>query len=116
MITLYISNFRQNEKNTIYGRKVEICSVNDLKSAVSNDYVCAKYKKNKRGNDNFIESDCLPFDIDNDHTEDEKKWIKPSDVARRFPDVELKRNGLNQVMSLGDFLMSSSLFIIQEIT
>ena len=88
MITLYISNFRQNEKNTIYGRKVEICSVNDLKSAVSNDYVCAKYKNNKRGNDNFIESDCLPFDIDNDHTEDEKKWIKPSDVARRFPDVE----------------------------
>lgn len=88
MITLYISNFTQNEKNTIYGRKVEICSVNDLKSAVSNDYVCAKYKNNKRGNDNFIESDCLPFDIDNDHTEDEKKWIKPSDVARRFPDVE----------------------------
>ena len=88
MITLYISNFRQNEKNTIYGRKVEICSVNDLKSAVSNDYVCAKYKNNKRGNDNFIASDCLPFDIDNDHTEDEKKWIKPSDVARRFPDVE----------------------------
>ena len=88
MITLYISNFIQNEKNTIYGRKVEICSVNDLKSAVSNDYVCAKYKNNKRGNDNFIESDCLPFDIDNDHTEDEKKWIKPSDVARRFPDVE----------------------------
>ena len=81
MITLYISNFRQNEKNTIYGRKVEICSVNDLKSAVSNDYVCAKYKNNKRENDNFIASDCLPFDIDNDHTEDEKKWIKPSDVA-----------------------------------
>ena len=86
MITLYISNFRQNEKNTIYGRKVEICSVNDLKTAVSNDYVCAKYKtndyvcakykNNKRGNDNFIESDCLPFDIDNDHIEDEKKWIK----------------------------------------
>ena len=88
MITLYISNFRQNEKNTIYGRKVEICSINNLKTAVSNDYVCAKYKNNKRGNDNFIESDCLPFDIDNDHTEDEKKWIKPSDVARRFPDVE----------------------------
>ena len=88
MITLYISNCRQNEKNTIYSKKVEICGVFDLKTAVSNDYVCARYKGNKRGNDNFIESDCLPFDIDNDHTEDESKWIKPSDIASKFPDVE----------------------------
>lgn len=88
MITLYISNCRQNEKNTIYPKKVEIGSVFDLKTAVSNDYVCARYKGSKRGNDNFIESDCLPFDIDNDHTEDEGKWIKPSDIAARFPDVE----------------------------
>ena len=29
---------------------------------------------------------------------------------------KMKRNGLNQVMSLGDFLMSSSLFIIRETT
>ena len=28
----------------------------------------------------------------------------------------LVQNGLNQMMSLGDFLMSSSLFIIQETT
>ena len=88
MITLYISNCRQNEKNTIYPKKVEIGSVFDLKTAVSNDYVCARYKGSKRGNDNFVESDCLPFDIDNDHTEDEGKWIKPSDIAAKFPDVE----------------------------
>lgn len=88
MITLYISNCRQNEKNTIYPRKVEIGSVFDLKTAVSNDYVCARYKGSKRGNDNFVESDCLPFDIDNDHTEDEGKWIRPSDIASKFPDVE----------------------------
>lgn len=88
MITLYISNCRQNEKNTIYPKKVEIGSVFDLKTAVSNDYVCARYKGSKRGNDNFVESDCLPFDIDNDRTEDEDKWIKPSDIAAKFPDVE----------------------------
>ena len=88
MITLYISNCRQNEKNTIYPKKVEIGSVFDLKTAVCNDYVCARYKGSKRGNDNFVESDCLPFDIDNDHTEDEGKWIKPSDIAAKFPDVE----------------------------
>lgn len=88
MITLYISNCRQNEKNTIYPKKVEIGSVFDLKTAVSNDYVCARYKGSKRGNDNFVESDCLPFDIDNDHTEDEGKWIKSSDIAAKFPDVE----------------------------
>ena len=88
MITLYISNCRQNEKNTIYPKKVEIGSVFDLKTAVSNDYVCARYKGSKRGNDNFVESDCLPFDIDNDHTEDEGKWIRPSDIASKFTDVE----------------------------
>lgn len=88
MITLYITNKREVSSNTIYSKKVEICSVSDLKNAVSHDYVCAKYKNNKRSNDNFLESNCVPFDIDNDHTEDESKWIKPSDVASKFPDVE----------------------------
>lgn len=88
MITLYISNFTQNEKNTIYPKKVEISDVGDLREAVGKDYVCAKYKNNRRGNDNFMESDCVPFDIDNDHTDDEGKWIAPKDVADAFPDVE----------------------------
>ena len=86
---------------------------------IKEETVCAKYKNNKRGNDNFIESDCLPFDIDNDHAEDEKKWIKPSDVARRFPDVEFfvhySRNNMKEktiILDLKTSFISSFLMLM----
>lgn len=88
MMTLYISNCLQNEANVSYPRKAAIECADDLRKAVCHDYVCAEYRGGKRSNGNFLSSDCLPFDIDNDHTEDESKWIRPADVERAFPGVE----------------------------
>lgn len=58
-----------------------------LIKAVAHDYVCAEYKGSYRSNDNFIGSNCLPVDCDNDHSEDPEQWVYPSDVATAFPGV-----------------------------
>ena len=44
------------------------------RSAVSHDYVCAEYRDGYRSNDNFLGSDCLPVDCDNDHSDDPESW------------------------------------------
>jgi len=61
--------------------------VRDLKSAALYDQVFAEYKNCHRSIDDFIRSDCLPFDCDNDHSEDKADWKTPDDVAQAFPDT-----------------------------
>ena len=58
-----------------------------LQAAVCHDYVCAEYRNNYRNGENFIGSDCLPVDCDNDHSEDPADWITPEDVTAAFPGV-----------------------------
>ena len=55
--------------NCIYPNKVVVDNAADMKSAVAVDHVCAIYTGNRRGNSNFIESDVIPMDIDNDHSD-----------------------------------------------
>lgn len=49
--------------------------------------MCAEYKNNYRNSDNFIGSDCLPVDCDNDHSENPNDWVTPDDVMQAFPGV-----------------------------
>lgn len=58
-----------------------------LKAAACHDYVCAEYQNSYRNGDNFIGSDCLPVDCDNDHSENPEDWITPEDVLQQFPGV-----------------------------
>ena len=51
------------------------------------DYVCAEYKENYRNNSNFLGSNCLPVDCDNDHSEDPRDWVRVDDVIDAFPNV-----------------------------
>ena len=69
------------------GRLFHITDKVSLAQAVSHDYVCAEYKGSYRNNDNFISSNCLPVDCDNDHSEDPEEWKYPSDIADAFPGV-----------------------------
>lgn len=73
--------------NCSYPHTDEITDADSLIAAVKRDYVCAEYKNSYRSNDNFIGSDCLPVDCDNDHTENPEDWIYPSDVAQRKTDM-----------------------------
>lgn len=85
--TLYRSNCLEVPENCTYPHKVEVTGKDSLIEAVKHDYVCAEYQGNYRSNDNFIGSDCLPVDCDNDHSDDPEEWVYPSDVANAFPGV-----------------------------
>lgn len=85
--TLYHSDSREMPGNCTYAHRVEVTGRDALVQAVSHDYVCAEYRDGYRSNDNFLGSDCLPVDCDNDHSDDPEAWVYPSDVANAFPGV-----------------------------
>ena len=85
--TLYHSDSREMPGNCTYAHRVEVTDKDALVQAVPHDYVCAEYKDGYRSNDNFLGSDCLPVDCDNDHSDDPESWVYPSDVANAFPGV-----------------------------
>lgn len=86
--TLFTSNTVANFTNTLYPNKVIVDDEDSLKQAVQYDHVCAEYKNNQRSNDNFLWSDCIPMDCDNDHSDEDSKWVTPLEVALTFPDVK----------------------------
>ena len=63
MFSIYLSNVLEKEYNTSYKRKFEVTNLDDLKQAVSYDYVSIRFKDYQRSNDNFLESDCIIMDI-----------------------------------------------------
>ena len=73
--------------NCNYPHEVMVKDIESAKVAFSHDYVCAKYQNNYRSIKNFLSSNLLPFDIDNDDTDDESKWITPKDVSLFFDGV-----------------------------
>lgn len=87
IFTLYHSDSREMPGNCTYAHRVEVTGKDALVQAVSHDYVCAEYRDGYRSNDNFLGSDCLPVDCDNDHSDDPESWVYPSDVANAFPGV-----------------------------
>lgn len=87
LFTLFTSTCRGSEKNCFYNNKVNIDSPEKLNTAVENDHVCATYKNCYRGIGNFIKSDVIPMDIDNDHTDDPALYVTPEKLDELFPDV-----------------------------
>lgn len=87
--TLYTANCCGDSSNCIYPNKTHITDSASFVAAIKQDHVCAAYKNNYRSNDNFLETDVLPMDCDNDHSDDPKDWIYPLDVVMAFPDVSL---------------------------
>ncbi|MEG1771692.1 MAG: phage/plasmid primase, P4 family [Clostridia bacterium] len=87
MITLYRADCIGNRGNCLYQDKHCVTDETALIEAVRRDYVCARYRDSYRSNKNFLGSDCLPVDCDNDHSEDASDWITPTDILAAFPDV-----------------------------
>lgn len=85
--TLYRADCVGNRGNCLYPNKIEIIDEASLKDAVKCDYVCAEYKNSYRSGANFMGSDCLPVDCDNDHSENPSDWVNPCDVTTAFPNV-----------------------------
>ena len=87
MFTLYSADIIGNPGNCSYPNKIEVTDIASLQAAVAHDYVCAEYRNNYRNGDNFIGSNCLPVDCDNDHSENPADWVSPADLAQAFPGV-----------------------------
>lgn len=87
MFTIYSAKVIGVPNNCLYPDKHTVNDADELKAAVCHDYVCAAYKGDYRNNDNFIGSDCLPVDCDNDHSESPEDWVTPEDVKHAFPGV-----------------------------
>ena len=86
-ITIYTANRRGDKFNTFYPEKRIISSAEDLTEAAQYDQVFAEYKDCHRAVTNFICSDCLPVDCDNDHSDLESDWKTAADVEAAFPGV-----------------------------
>lgn len=76
-----------NSSNCMYPNSVMVSDRDSFIQAISFDHVAGTFKGNYRSKDNFISSDCIPMDCDNDHSDDEKDWVTPFDVALAFPRV-----------------------------
>lgn len=88
MFTLYHADCIGQAGNCLYPHKVEVTDTDSLERAVSRDYVCAEYEGFYRSNDNFLGSNCLSVECDNDHSDNPADWKTPDDIADAFPGVE----------------------------
>lgn len=82
--TLYTAKVSQRKDNCYYPNKVEIADKITLVDAVKLDNVSAEYKDNYRSRENFIGSDNIVMDCDNDHSDDPSKWVDENKIEELF--------------------------------
>lgn len=87
-VTIFAANCIGQAANCSYPNKVTVVTPEQLREAVKADHVCAEYKGNYRGIGNFIRSDVIVMDIDNDHSEEPAEWITAEKLEGIFPDME----------------------------
>lgn len=87
-VTIFTANCIGQAANCSYPNKVTVVTPEQLREAVKADHVCAEYKGNYRGIGNFIRSDVIVMDIDNDHSEEPTEWITDEKLEEIFPDME----------------------------
>ena len=86
-MTVYTARCRGNAGNTHYPDRQAITCADDLKRAAAFDHVCAEYKNGLRSVETFVKADCLPFDLDNDHSDNPDEWKTLEDIQATFPGV-----------------------------
>lgn len=86
-MTLYHSIKRQAPESVKYPMEKTVYCIEDLRQVTAYDHVCAKYERNYRKKDFFIQADVSMFDVDNMETDNSDEWIYPKDVRDKFPGV-----------------------------
>ena len=89
MFNIFYADCTGREGNCLYPHKADVTDAVSLAQAVRFDYVCAEYKGNYRSKANFISSNCLAVEFDNDHSEKPEEWVTPKDLQAAFPDVTI---------------------------
>ena len=84
---LYRVTTSGNNKNNFYPTEVNVTSADIIKEVVRFDHVGAKFRDFIRKNENFIESNVIIMDCDNDHSANPDDWITPDKLHEKIPDV-----------------------------
>lgn len=74
------------QTTTVYPHQVTITDETSLKRVAQYDHVAGLFSNNTRSNANFLKSDVLVMDIDNDHTENPDDWITEEYLKILFSD------------------------------
>lgn len=85
--TLHTADVIGQQTNSLYPNRRKITSNKDLVTSAAFDHVAATYKNNHRSNENFLVSDCVVMDIDNDHTENPEEWVTPDSLSELMAGV-----------------------------
>ena len=85
---LQTANVAADAKNCVYPNRTEITSGDALKAAVHFDHVCGEFKKNYRNISNFLKSNVIVMDCDNDHSEDPDDWITFEKLEELFEEID----------------------------
>ena len=73
--------------NSRYPNQVKVTCKANLQQVAKLDHVAATYKNNHRSNKNFLASDCVVMDIDNDHSENPEEWVTPEVLSELMAGV-----------------------------
>lgn len=86
-LIIYTADCTGNAKNCKYPHRAVVTNEDELQMAVSRDHVCAEYQGNYRSVDNFISSNVVVMDCDNDHSESPAEWMTAEKLEEIFVDV-----------------------------
>ena len=88
------------QSNVIYPDRCMVTDVIGMAQAVTFDHVCAEYRDNHRSAANFIKSDVIVMDCDNDHTDEPENWLNADSMMSLFGDFSYvlvpSRNNMKQ--------------------
>ena len=84
---LSLTKVRQNPKNIVFADTVEVTSVDELKASCLFDHVGAVLRDGYRSNKDFVTSNVVIMDCDNEDDNPET-WVTPEKVAEDLPGVE----------------------------
>ena len=87
-LTLFTSGQTGNQTTTVYPNQVIVTDEQTLIQAVQFDHVAASYQNNTRSTTNFLQSDVVVMDIDNDHTENPDEWVTAEMLEELFDDYQ----------------------------
>lgn len=86
-MTIYYANCIEKPTNCRYPNKLAVVDEASVKECFSHDYVCCEFKKHYRSSDNFIRSNCIAVDIDNEHSDNPDDWVTADYISQKFNDV-----------------------------
>ena len=84
---LYRANVIGDQQNCKYPHTVPVGDEESLRRAVWQDYVAVEYKGGYRSGNNFVRTNCLALDCDNDYSDNPEFWATPEIIMRVLPDV-----------------------------